>query len=185
MFTKLEKAAATGASIVGMDIDAAGLFTLRLMGRPVSPKPPAKLKEIIAQTPMQFILKGIMTPDEAKMAVDVGAKAIVVSNHGGRVLDHTPGVAEILPEVASAVKGQITIMADGGIRSGVDVLKMLALGADVVMIGRPFAIAAVGGLKEGVEKYLEQIKSELIQAMILTGCMNTRAAGMHLVSASS
>jgi hypothetical protein len=181
LYSKLEKAAETGTSIVGMDIDAAGLFTLKLMGRPVAPKPPAKLKEIIARTPMQFILKGIMTPDEAKLAVDVGVKAIVVSNHGGRVLDHTPGVAEILPKVASAVKGQITVMADGGIRSGVDVLKMLALGADVVMIGRPIAVAAVGGLQEGVVRYLEQIESELIQAMILTGCPSIPAAGMSLL----
>ncbi|MBW2590751.1 MAG: alpha-hydroxy-acid oxidizing protein, partial [Deltaproteobacteria bacterium] len=124
----------------------------------------------IEATSMKFILKGIMTPDDAKLAVDVGASGIVVSNHGGRVLDHTPGVAEVLPNISKAVGGQITIMADGGIRSGGDVLKMLALGADAVMIGRPFSIAAIGGLQEGVEKYIDEIKSELIQSMILTGC---------------
>jgi len=175
LFGKLEGAAATGATVVGMDIDAAGLITLRLMGRPVSPKIPEKLKEIISKTPMKFILKGIMTPDQARIAVDVGASAIVVSNHGGRVLDHTPGVARILSEVASAVKGQIVVLADGGVRTGGDVLKMLALGADAVMIGRPFSVAVMGGLKEGAMRYIDQIRSELIQAMILTGSKSVRA----------
>ncbi len=169
LFEKLEGAAKTGATVVGMDIDAAGLITLKLMGRPVSPKTPEKLKEIISRTPMKFILKGIMTVDQARAAIDVGADAIIVSNHGGRVLDHTPGVARILSGVAAAVKGQITVLADCGIRSGGDVLKMLALGADAVLIGRPFSVAVIGGMKEGVMTYIDQIKSELVQAMILTG----------------
>ena len=175
LFGKLAGAAAAGAAVVGMDIDAAGLITLKLMGRPVSPKTPEKLKEIITRTPMKFILKGIMTPDEARIAVDVGASAIVVSNHGGRVLDHTPGVARILSEVASAVKGQIAVLADSGVRTGGDVLKMLALGADAVMIGRPFSVAVMGGLKEGAMRFIDQIRSELIQAMILTGSKSVRA----------
>lgn len=104
LFEKLQKAEQTGADVVGMDVDAAGLVTLRLMGRPVTPKLPEKLKEIIRKTSMKFVLKGIMTPEEARIAVDVGADAIVVSNHGGRVLDHTPGVAEVLPSVADAVR---------------------------------------------------------------------------------
>jgi isopentenyl diphosphate isomerase/L-lactate dehydrogenase-like FMN-dependent dehydrogenase len=175
LFGKLEGAAAAGAAVVGMDIDAAGLITLKLMGRPVSPKTPKKLKEIISRTPMKFILKGIMTPDQARIAVDVGASAIVVSNHGGRVLDHTPGVARILSEVALAVKGQIVILADSGVRTGGDVLKMLALGADAVMIGRPFSVAVMGGLKEGAVRFIDQIRSELIQAMILTGTKSVGA----------
>jgi isopentenyl diphosphate isomerase/L-lactate dehydrogenase-like FMN-dependent dehydrogenase len=175
LYAKLEGAAATGAKAVGMDIDAAGLITLKLMGRPVSPKTPEKLKEIISTTPMKFILKGIMTPDQARIAVDAGANAIVVSNHGGRVLDHTPGVARVLSEVAAAVKGQIAILADGGVRTGGDVLKMLALGADAVMIGRPFSVAVMGGLKKGVVRYIDQIRSELIQAMILTGSQHVGA----------
>jgi isopentenyl diphosphate isomerase/L-lactate dehydrogenase-like FMN-dependent dehydrogenase len=175
LFEKLEKAAASGATIVGMDIDAAGLLTLKLMGRPVSPKPPEKLARIIQSTPLKFILKGIMTPADARLAVDVGADAIVVSNHGGRVLDHTPGVAEVLAEVAAAVGGRIAVLADGGVRSGADVLKMLALGADAVMIGRPFSVAAMGGLLEGVQAYIAQIRGELRQAMVLTGCATVAA----------
>ncbi len=170
LYHKLEKAEATGAEMVGIDLDAAGLMPLRRMGRPVAPKPPERLREILENTPMKGILKGIMTPDEARLAIDVGAAAIVVSNHGGRVLDGTPGVAEVLPAVADAVQGGIVILADGGIRTGGDVLKMLALGADAVMIGRPFAVAAMGGLGNGVRTYLEGIVQELVQAMILTGC---------------
>ncbi len=170
LYEKLDRAVATGADIVGMDIDAAGLVTLRLMGRPVGPKPLDKLRDIIAHVPAKFILKGVMTPDDAKRAVDAGAAGIVVSNHGGRVLDHTPGTAEALPGVAAAVKGQIAILVDGGVRTGGDVLKMLALGADAVLIGRPFCTAALGGLREGVGKYLDQVRGELTQAMILTGC---------------
>ena len=169
LFAKMELAEDTGAEIMGMDIDAAGLITLRLMGRPVTPKSPAALKEIIGRTRMKFILKGVMTPDEARIAVDCGADAIVVSNHGGRVLDHTPGVAQVLPAVSSAVHGQITVFADGGIRTGGDVLKMLALGADGVLIGRPFSVASVGGGREGVVKYVETLKTQLIQAMVMTG----------------
>jgi len=175
LFEKLEKAADTGTDLVGMDIDAAGLVTLKLMGRPVTPKSAEKLRAIIDKTTMKFILKGIMTPDEARLAVDVGADGIVVSNHGGRVLDHTPGVAEVLTGVAETVKGDITVIADGGVRTGGDVLKMLALGADAVMIGRPFCIAAVGGLKPGVEAFIDQIHSELVSAMILTGTASAAA----------
>jgi len=77
--------------------------------------------------------------------------------------------------VAGAVKGQILVIADGGVRSGVDVLKMLALGADAVMIGRPFSVAAVGGLQEGVAAYIDQIRSELVSAMVLTGTASVSA----------
>ena len=181
LYDKFEKVSQSGASIVGMDVDAAGLITLKLMGRPVSPKSPEKLREIIKKVGKTFILKGIMTPDQAQIAVDVGADAIVLSNHGGRVLDHTPGVAEVIPEIAAAVKGQIAILADGGVRTGGDVLKMIALGADAVMIGRPFAIAAVGGLKDGVVKYIDQLKSELQQAMVLTGCRDIRSVGSSIL----
>jgi methylmalonyl-CoA mutase cobalamin-binding subunit len=169
---KLEKARATGCSVFGMDVDAAGLITLRQMGRPVSPKTPDELEAIIATVHgwgAKFILKGVMTPDEAVLAAQVGADAIVVSNHGGRVLDHTPGTAEVLAGVAAAAKGRLAILVDGGVRDGADVLKMVALGADAVMIGRPVSVAAIGGLGQGVEKYMAALKAQLTQAMVLTG----------------
>ena len=175
---KLERAFASGCSIVGMDIDAAGLITLRKMGRPVGPKTPKELAAIIEKAHKagkKFIVKGIMTVDDAQRAVEAGADCIVVSNHGGRVLEHAPGTAVVLPAIAAAVKGKTVIMADGGVRTGADVLKMLALGADFVGIGRPVVLAAIGGGAEGVTKYFEQIKSELIQNMVLTGCADVAA----------
>ncbi len=174
LFEKLEKALATGATVVGMDVDAAGLVTLRKMGRPVSPKPPKALADVIRRTPARFVVKGIMTAGEAKMCVDAGAAGIVVSNHGGRVLDGAPGTARVLKEIARAVRGQIAVFADGGVRSGVDVLRMLALGADAVLIGRPFSTAVLGGGREGAAQYLEKIRQELIQCMVLTGTASVR-----------
>ena len=169
LYDKLAKARDTGAPVVGMDIDAAGLITLRKMGRPVSPKPVDTLREIIARAGLKFIVKGVMTVEDARLAAEAGADAIVVSNHGGRVLDHTPGTAKVLPGIAKEMKGKIAIIADGGIRSGGDVLKMLALGADAVMLGRPFSIAAMGGLTEGVAAYAQTLRTELMQAMVMTG----------------
>lgn len=178
---KLTKAKATGCDTIGMDIDAAGLLTLRQMGRPVSSKPLAELKKIVADAGVKFVLKGVMTPDEAQMALECGIDAIVVSNHGGRVLDYTPGVADVLEEVASKVKGQLAILADGGVRSGGDVLKLLALGADAVLIGRPFSVAAVGGLQEGVEKYIDSIAGQLKQSMVLTGTASASSVSSQIL----
>jgi isopentenyl diphosphate isomerase/L-lactate dehydrogenase-like FMN-dependent dehydrogenase len=166
----LRQAEEAGAWAVGVDIDAAGIINMVRAGQYVGPKPVGVWRDIIARLERPFILKGIMTPDEAEMALDTGAAAIVVSNHGGRILDHTPGTADVLPSIAARVKGKITILADGGVRSGYDVLKMLALGADAVMVGRPMAIAAVGGGKEAVAALLAQYADQLRSAMILTGC---------------
>ncbi|AJD30733.1 alpha-hydroxy-acid oxidizing protein [Clostridium sporogenes] len=170
VISKIKLAEEAGAYAVGMDIDAAGLITLALHGKPVGPKTVEEIKEIVKSTKLPFILKGIMTVEDAKLAVEAGVDAIVVSNHGGRVLDQTPGVADVLPEIAEAVKGKVTILADGGVRTGVDILKMIALGADAVLIGRPFVTASFGGEREGVKIYVESLKSELKSAMVLTGC---------------
>lgn len=172
---KLDRALQTGCPAVGMDIDAAGLITLRKMGRPVAPLSPAELAQVVRRVHdagRRFILKGIMTPQDARHALESGADAIVVSNHGGRVLDHCPGTAAVLPHIVKAVGGRMAVLADGGVRDGVDVLKMLALGADAVCIGRPISIAAVGGSAQGVSLYLEQVRAQLEQAMLMTGCGN-------------
>lgn len=109
------------------------------MTPPAGSKTVEELKEIISYAGVPFILKGIMTVNGAKKALEAGAAAIVVSNHGGRVLDQCPATAEVLPEIVEAVGGKMTILVDGGIRSGMDVFKALALGADGVLIGRPFS----------------------------------------------
>ncbi len=158
-----------GVSAVGVDIDGAGLITMALKGQPVGPKTVEELKEIVESTKLPVILKGIMTPEEAEIAVEIGAKAIVVSNHGGRVLDHAESTIRVLPQIAERVGGKIMILADGGIRSGVDAFKMIALGADGVLVGRPVVIGAFGGFDEGVTMVLDKMKQELYQAMILTG----------------
>jgi len=166
----IEIAERAGALAVGIDIDAAGIINMKLKGQPVGPKNKEQLQEIIKGTSLPVILKGIMTIEEAILAVEVGAAGIVVSNHGGRVLDHTPGTAEVLPEIASEVCGRMLVFVDGGIRSGVDILKMLALGADAVLVGRPLVVGAAGGGPEGVAFLLHKLISELKIAMILTGC---------------
>ena len=167
---RIRQAEDAGAWAVGVDVDAAGIIGMVRAGQPVGPHPPEFWERIIAQTRLPFILKGIMTPDETEIAIDIGAAAIVVSNHGGRILDHTPGTAEVLPDITDIVNGDITVLVDGGVRSGSDVLKLLALGADAVLVGRPPAIAAVGGGAEAVTALLNRYTDELRSAMILTGC---------------
>jgi len=168
--TRIRQAEEAGAWAVGVDVDAAGIIGMVRAGEPVGPKTVGVWREITAATDLPFILKGIMTVEDAEASVEAGAAAIVVSNHGGRVLDHTPGTAEVLPEIAEAVRGDVFVLADGGVRSGVDALKMLALGANAVLVGRPLVIAAVGGGAEGVTTVLDQYADQLRSAMILTGC---------------
>lgn len=178
---KIKLAEEAGAFAVGVDIDACGLITLAMHGKPVMPKNVEEIKEIVASTKLPFILKGIMTVDEAILAVEAGVDAIVVSNHGGRVLDETPGVAEVLPEIAKVVKGKVKILADGGVRTGVDVLKLIALGADAVLIGRPFVTASFGGQREGVKTYIDGLKGELKSAMVLTGCKDINSISERVI----
>lgn len=116
-----------------------------------------------------MIIKGILDPEDAKDAVQFGADGIVVSNHGGRQLDGVPSTARALPAIAAAVKGQIKILADSGIRSGLDVVRMLALGADCVMLGRAFVYALAAAGEAGVKHLLELIEKEIRVAMVLTG----------------
>ena len=119
---------------------------------------------------MPFIVKGIMTGDSAKRCADAGVYGIVVSSHGGRVMEDMPAPASMLEEIRATVGGDVRIFVDGGIRSGADVFKCLALGADAVLIGRPYAIVAHGGGSEGVRLYTEKIKDELKTVMMMTGC---------------
>jgi len=174
IISRIRDAEKAGAAAVGMDIDGAGLITMSLKGQPVSPKTLQEIRELVSATRLPFVLKGVMTPDEAGLAAEAGVAAIVVSNHGGRVLDHTPGTAGVLPEIAKEVKGRLIILADGGVRAGCDVLKFLALGADAVLIGRPLVTGAFGGGREGVTLLFNKIKDELIQAMLLTGTADVK-----------
>lgn len=154
---------------IAMDIDAAGLPFLQGLTPPAGSKSVEELRRIAAWAEKPFLLKGIMTARGAKKALEAGASGIVVSNHGGRVLDHCPATAEVLPEIVDAVGGKMTILVDGGIRSGMDIFKALALGADAVLIGRPFVTAVYGGGEEGVRLYAEKLKAELADTMRMCG----------------
>lgn len=129
-----------------------------------------------------MIIKGILDPDDARDAVRFGADGIVVSNHGGRQLDGVLSSARALPAIADAVKGDLKILADSGIRSGLDVLRMLALGADCAMLGRSYiyALAAAGGA--GVSNLLELIEKEMRVAMVLTGTRSVSEISSDLLA---
>lgn len=166
---KMELVKEAGAFAAAMDIDAAGLPFLKNMTPPAGSKTVEELREIIDDAALPFIVKGVMTVKGALKAKEAGAAAIVVSNHGGRVLDQCPATAEVLREIAEAVDGSMKILVDGGIRSGADVFKALAMGADGVLIARPFVTAVYGGAEEGVQAYVEKLGAELEDAMKMCG----------------
>ena len=116
-----------------------------------------------------LVIKGVLDPDDARAAADVGADAIVVSNHGGRQLDGASSTARALPGIADAVKGRMPILADSGVRSGLDVVRMLALGADGVLLGRAWLYALAARGEAGVAMLLSLIEKEMRVAMALTG----------------
>ena len=162
----------SGAFAVAMDIDAAGLPFLKNMQPPAGGKSVEELAAIVKAAGAPFIVKGIMTVKGAQKAMAAGASAIVVSNHGGRVLDQCPATAEVLEEIVKTVNGHMKVLVDGGIRSGVDVFKALALGADGVLIARPFVAAVYGGGKDGVKAYIQKIQSELSDTMAMCGAFS-------------
>jgi isopentenyl diphosphate isomerase/L-lactate dehydrogenase-like FMN-dependent dehydrogenase len=171
-----------GAFAFAIDIDSAGRAARAVPGQTVEPKTLKQLREIARSTKLPFIIKGVMTVDEAEMALEAGAAGIVVSNHGGRVLDHTPGTADVLQKIAAKVKGKTVIFADGAVRYGTDVLKMLALGADVVLVGRPLLRGAVGGGKEGVALMINKMKNELVDSMVLTGTADVKKVSKNIIA---
>ena len=171
---KMELVKKSGAFAVAMDIDAAGLPFLKNMNPPAGSKTVSQLKDIIALCDAPFIVKGIMTVKGALKAKEAGANAIVVSNHGGRVLDQTLSTAEVLGDIVDAVGKDMKVFVDGGIRSGVDIFKALALGADAVMIARPFGTALYGGQDKGIEIYLKKLVSELEDTMKMCGATSLK-----------
>ncbi len=155
---------------LAMDIDSAGLPLLRNSEIPVENKSVDSLRYIKEKINKPFIIKGIMNVEQAAKAVEAGCDAIVVSNHGGRVCDETLATIEVLPDIAKACQGKVKVLVDGGIRSGYDIFKCLALGADAVLIGRPMGLAIIGGKAEGVKAYVDKLRDELKSVMVMTGC---------------
>lgn len=178
---KMELVKKSGAFAVAMDVDAAGLPFLKNMTPPAGGKSVEDLKAIVEAAGVPFIVKGIMTVKGALKAKEAGAAAIVVSNHGGRVQDQCPSTAEVLPEIVEAVGGSMKIFVDGGIRSGVDVFKALAMGADAVLIARPFVTAVYGGAEEGVEAYINKLAGELADTMAMCGAFSLKEITRDMV----
>jgi 4-hydroxymandelate oxidase len=125
-------------------------------------------------TSLPIVLKGVVHPEDARLALEHGADALAVSNHGGRQLDTVPAAIDLLPAVVDAVAGRAPILLDGGVRRGTDIVKALAMGASAVAIGRPVLWALTVGGQHGVVQLLRQLRSELEQALTLTGCGNLR-----------
>lgn len=169
VFEKLDLLNELGIFAAAMDVDGAGLPFLKAMNPNAGSKSVEEMREIISYAKMPFIIKGVMTVKGALKAVEAGADAIVVSNHGGRVQGCTPATAEVLPDIAKAVKGKIKIFVDGGIRSGVDVFKAIALGADAVLIGRPVVPFIYAAGEEGFKVYMDKIVSQLRDTMTMCG----------------
>ncbi len=155
---------------VAMDIDAAGLPFLQNLTPPAGSKTVDELAELVSNLgDKPFIVKGVMTVAGALKAKKAGARGIVVSNHGGRVLDQCPATAEVLRGIVEAVGDDMMILVDGGIRDGVDIFKALALGADAVIIARPYVTAVYGGEAEGVKTYTQKLIGELKDTMRMCG----------------
>jgi 4-hydroxymandelate oxidase len=121
------------------------------------------------ESSLPLVVKGVLTPEDARLALDSGARAVVVSNHGGRQLDTVPAGADALPRVVDEVGGEVDVLVDGGIRRGTDVVKALALGAQAVMVGRPVLWGLAAGGQEGVRRVLQILLAELDTALALAG----------------
>ena len=179
---KMAQVKDSNAFCVAMDVDAAGLPFLKGMNPPAGPKSVKELKDIAWEAGRPFIVKGIMTVKGALKARDAGAAGIVVSNHGGRVLDQCPATAEVLPEIVEALKGSgIKIFVDGGIRTGTDVFKAIAIGADAVIIARPFVTAVYGGGAEGVQALVSKLGAELEDTMSMCGAFSLKEITSDMV----
>lgn len=155
---------------IGVDLEGAGSTFWVTPEKRVYRKSEKDLRELVDCTNKPVIFKGIMSAEDAARVVDSGAAACYVSNHGGRVMDCGQGVAEVLPAIAREISGKIPVLADGAVRTGFDVLKVLALGADIALIGRPLARMSIAGGAEAVRMYFSYVGDDLRRGMILTGC---------------
>ncbi len=157
-----------GAVAVAIDIDMLGNAALRNMENPIHAMDRDELGKICELTELPVIIRGVLTVRDSIEAMNAGADAISVTNHGGRSQDGLPAAPEFLPHIADAIGGRIPILVDGAVRSGVDMFRMLALGADFVMVGRPFVTAVCGGGAEGVKVLADRFRGELLDTMYMT-----------------
>jgi isopentenyl diphosphate isomerase/L-lactate dehydrogenase-like FMN-dependent dehydrogenase len=133
-------------------------------------------------SPLPVLVKGVLTAEDARLAVEVGVDGIIVSNHGGRQLDGTIPTALALPEVVEAAADRVEVLVDGGIRRGADLLKALALGARAVLVGRPVLWGLAVGGENGVRHVLEILRNDLDVALAIAGCPRAREVPAELVA---
>ena len=154
----------------------------RLNRRPTAALTWPFVEELRSYAKVPVLIKGILTPEDAQLAVKHGAAGIIVSNHGGRYLGGAPSTIEVLPGIVDAVGGKIAVLVDGGLRRGSDILKALAIGAKAIMVGRPTLWGLAGYGQPGVVRVLEMLQSELALAMGLSGHPNLASIDRSAVS---
>jgi 4-hydroxymandelate oxidase len=133
-------------------------------------------------SPLPVVLKGVLTAEDARLAVEAGVSGVLVSNHGGRQLDGVPATMDALPEVVDAVQGAAEVLLDGGVRRGTDVLKALGVGARAVLIGRPYLWGLAADGEDGVWQVLELLRGELALALALAGRQGVADVDRSLVA---
>jgi isopentenyl diphosphate isomerase/L-lactate dehydrogenase-like FMN-dependent dehydrogenase len=173
IYEKLRDAESRGCVAVGMDIDH---FHGTVRGEKVAmtdlfaPQSSDTLQQLIASTKLPFIIKGVLSPEDAEEAARIGARAIIVSTHSSTVVDFAIPSIAALPDVVSAVGDKMTVLIDSGFKTGNDVLKALAMGARAIGFGNSMMLAWGAGESQGVQNLVEQITLELRRTMAVTGC---------------
>lgn len=170
----MEKASMAGVKALGLTLDLKDCLGSTMINK-------KWLKDIIKRSSVPVIVKGILSKENAISVTDAGAKGIILSNRGGRILESLPSGLEVLKEIRSAIHDGIVIMVDGGVRNGEDVFKAISLGAGLVLIGRPLFIYSAGGQDEGVSFYFNRIKEELKEAMIMAGAKTVKDISPDMV----
>jgi biotin carboxylase/isopentenyl diphosphate isomerase/L-lactate dehydrogenase-like FMN-dependent dehydrogenase len=168
--SRIRRSFEAGVKVVGLSVD--------LKEQPAEDR---WLHDLVRESPVPVILKGILSPSDARQAVEAGARGLVLSNRGGRVMENLPSAHEMVQEIRKAIPEDIVLLVDGGIRSGEDVFKALALGADLVLIGRPVFIYAAGASVEGISFYLDRIGQELRRVMLLAGAKTVSDVKSRLI----
>ena len=173
MIKELKEAEEGGAIAVGTDIDffyGGKRGDTTFAPKAMAPKSLEELKELVGVTQLPFILKGVLSTQDAEKALEIGTGGIVVSNHGGAIIDYSAHPLEVLPEIKEVIGNQMPIFVDSGFRRGSDVMKALALGADAVLIGWPLALALAANGSQGVTEMINILTAELRRIMSVTGC---------------
>ena len=173
MIKELKEAEEGGAIAVGTDIDffyGAKRGDRTFAPKAMAPKSLTELKKLVKATKLPFILKGVLSAQDAKKALEIGAGGIVVSNHGGVIIDYAAHPLEVLPEIKEVIGDRIPIFVDSGFRRGSDVMKALALGANAVLVGWLLVMGLAANGSQGVTEMINILTAELRRIMSVTGC---------------